>query len=418
MRGAIGESWLRSSAAVTAMSVAGLALSAGQALAQDNGAVSSYRLPDPKQTTAPRAQGPVDPDNPYAAPARTPQPERTPAPAPTPSPSPAPTSAPRITIPAPVATSTERPRAERPTRTPQPEPTPTPSEAAPSRAAPAPAVTPKPTSTPTPETVIPTAEPTSAPSAAVTPEPAQSSSAWLIPALLAAGVAGALAWLVLRRRRQAEAPADEPVSASLIPEPDAEPAPVAPAFAPVDPAPTIAPAPLVSETMALATSFTPQAVRLSLVYATVQYRLEIANAGQADLPELQIRADLASAHASIGTREQLAPAPEQIEVKHTLPALRPGESATVSGEVRVPLQQVRPLVKGTAQFFVPLVRFVILDTDGAGVRRVFTLGPRDPGSSALASVRLDAGPRNLRDLDAREIEAARGFALDPMIVHS
>jgi hypothetical protein len=31
-------------------------------------------------------------------------------------------------------------------------------------------------------------------------------------------------------------------------------------------------------------------------------------------------------------------------------------------------------------------------------------------------VRLDAGPRNLRDLDAREIEAARGFALDPVTV--
>jgi hypothetical protein len=107
-----------------------------------------------------------------------------------------------------------------------------------------------------------------------------------------------------------------------------------------------------------------------------------------------------------------------MEVKHTLPALAPGESAAVKGEVRVPLPQIRPLAKGNAQFFVPLLRFAMLDADGTGIRRVYTAGPRDPGSTAIASVRLDAGPRNLRDLHAREIEAARGFTLDPMVVHS
>lgn len=164
------------------------------------------------------------------------------------------------------------------------------------------------------------------------------------------------------------------------------------------------------------TAFSPQAVRLSLVYATLQYELELANSGTVALSPLQIRADLTSAHASLGTREQLAPAPEQLEPKHTTPPLAPGESTVLKGEVRVPLQQVRPLVKGSAQFFVPLVRFCLIAADGSGVRRVFTVGPRDPGSGTLASVRLDAGPRNLRDLDAREIEAARGFALDPVTV--
>ena len=173
-----------------------------------------------------------------------------------------------------------------------------------------------------------------------------------------------------------------------------------------------------AEPLAIATTFTAQAIRLSLVYATVQYELEVANAGPADVSSLQVRADLTSAHASLGTREQLAPAPEQMEAKHTIAMLAPGEAATLKGEVRVPLQHVVPLAKGSARFFVPLVRFVILAPDGSAVRRVFTLGPSDPGSGAIASVRLDAGPRNLRDLDAREIEAARGFALDPLVAHS
>lgn len=168
----------------------------------------------------------------------------------------------------------------------------------------------------------------------------------------------------------------------------------------------------------LASAFTAKTVRLSLVYATVQYELELANAGTSDWPAMQVRADLTSAHASLRTHDQLAPAPERLELKHTLAALAAGETQSLTGEVRVPLHEVQPLIKGTARFMVPLVRFCIIAPDGSGVRRVFTLGPRDPESGTISSVRLDAGPRNLRELDAREIEGARGFALDQAVVHS
>jgi hypothetical protein len=234
-------------------------------------------------------------------------------------------------------------------------------------------------------------------------------------------VLGLAAFLLLRRRRTIVSSEEE---AEISPEPDV------PASVPLtSPLPTAAAetpterfkhqtASSVVEPFTIATGFTAQAVRLSLVYATVQYELDVANDGLTELPELQVRADLSSAHASLGTREQLAPDPEQMEAKHTLAALAPGETVKLKGEVRVPLQQVVPLAKGNARFFVPLVRFAILAQDGTAVRRVFTLGPRDPGSGAITSVRLDAGPRNLRELDAREIEAARGFTLDPMIAHS
>ncbi|MET1755251.1 hypothetical protein ABVV53_07250 [Novosphingobium sp. RD2P27] len=165
-------------------------------------------------------------------------------------------------------------------------------------------------------------------------------------------------------------------------------------------------------------AFAPQAIRLSLVYATLQYELEVVNSGAERLPELQVHADLSSAHASIDTREQLAPSPGQLEVKHTVPALPVGETMHLKGEIRIPLQQIRRLMKGNAQFFVPLARFCFCSPEGEAVRRVFTVGQHNPnGSGALASVRLDAGPRNLRELDAREIEAARGFALDPVRAH-
>jgi hypothetical protein len=222
---------------------------------------------------------------------------------------------------------------------------------------------------------------------------------------------------------------EEPALVAALPappeaprQPRTEPLPPAPAR-PAEPIPTAPAAPnpsspaaatLPAEPFAIGTAFTAKAVRLSLVYATLQYELEITNLGAEPLLPLQVRADLASAHSSIGTREQLAPAPAAMEAKHAVEALAPGDTTTLKGEVRVPLQQIVPVKKGNAHFLVPLVRFCILTPNGTAIRRVFTAGPHDPGSNAIASVRLDAGPRNLRDLNAREIEAARSFTLDPV----
>lgn len=414
MRAAVGTITRNLSAALsTAM------LFAHPAVAQDAGSVSDYRLPDPKQTTAPRVQGPVDPENPYSTPSRTSQPNRSPTPAPSP------TATPRVSLPpvprqeprpAPRASATAAPRATG-SAAPAPAPTSPPiaPAAAPGAAAPAPApaqIAPSPTSTDDAPLVLP-------------PAKAQSSAhrTWLILGALAllAAVGGAV--LLLRRRRSAtlEEVEDAPAPA---PAPAPEPAPVRPRPAAPAPEAKMAPAvatpaaPLPTEPFALTLGFKPHAIRLSLVYATLQYEIELANVGAAPLPPLVIRADLSSAHASIPTAQQLAPTPEALEIKHELATLPPGERVTLKGEVRVPIPQIRPLVKGNASFLVPLVRFCLIAPDGTLMRRVFTCGPRDPGSGAIASVRLDAGPRNLRELDAREIEAARGFALDPVAAHS
>lgn len=415
MRAAIVKSVLSSSVALGIV-----LLTAAPAVAQDSGSLSDYRLPDPKQTPTPRVQGPVDPDNPLPAASGTPRPDRTPVTAP------APRAAPRISIPAPTSTQPSERTATRA----RPSATPSPPAEATSAATPAPSPSPTPTPTQAPAPITPlapaTTEAVAEPSAApdIASAPASSSNDWLIPGLLGAAVIAGGALLFLRRRRDDDAETSDFGDAPAAPDESppeprstrAEPAP-APAAAPTLPQSASLPSAIgLAEALPLVTAFSPQAVRLSLVYATLQYELDLANSGTVALSPLQIRADLTSAHASLGTREQLAPAPEQLEPKHTTPPLAPGESTVLKGEVRVPLQQVRPLVKGSAQFFVPLVRFCLIAADGSGVRRVFTVGPRDLGSGTLASVRLDAGPRNLRDLDAREIEAARGFALDPVTV--
>jgi len=164
--------------------------------------------------------------------------------------------------------------------------------------------------------------------------------------------------------------------------------------------------------VSLSVELDARTVRLSLVYATLQYELSIRNTGSQETPPVQVRADLASAHAALTTQEQLAPAPSQLELRHQIPALAPGEATKVTGEVRLALQDVRTVVKGAARFFVPLVRLCLLTPAGSGIRRVYTVGPI--GEGTLSPIRLDAGPRNLRELGAREIEGARVFTLDPV----
>ncbi|MBB4859564.1 hypothetical protein HNO88_002893 [Novosphingobium chloroacetimidivorans] len=410
MRAAFGRITLNSSAAW-----AGALLLAHPAAAQDAGSVETYRLPDPNQTQAPRVQGPVDPDNPYSSPTRTPQPERSA----TPTPSPAP--APRINLPAPPredvrATSRATPTPRATTAAPAPDESPSPARL-PSSAEPAPrpVVDTLPSSSPAPAATSTDDAPLVLPAAPV--ESASDRTWWILGGAAAVVLAGG-AFLLLRRRRSAatqdmeEAPPLAPVAEPVPLRPRPAPAPVAtpPAAAPRS-------EPTVSEPFAIAATFKPQAIRLSLVYATLQYEIELTNAGATPLPSLVVRGDLMSAHASIPTAQQLAPLPEALEAKHELAALAPGESTTVKGEVRVPIQQIRPLVKGSASFLVPLARFCLVAPDRTFVRRVFTVGPRDAGNGAIASVRLDAGPRNLRELDAREIEAARGFVLDPVAAH-
>ncbi|MEW9854414.1 hypothetical protein [Novosphingobium sp. M1R2S20] len=402
------------------------------ALAQNTGSVSEYRLPAPDQTAVPQPQGPIDPDNPWIV--GSSKGEDRDAPAPTPSATPTIAPAPRVTPTPPAVTATQRPAARAADVS-------APSVSATPRNAEAP--DPSPTATVSPEPVpsesTPAASDVSVPEAAndnvtfspeATPEDAKR-ELWLIVAAFAL-LAAVGAFVGIRRRAGAtkrraasNAPEDEQYDRLPQPSPPARtpkagvsgqkaPPPTAPAAAP----PPAAAAPSPDEPLALQLVFNPSTIRLSLVYATLQYELDVINDGTEALSPLEIRADLASAHASLSAREQLAPSPQHLEVKHTVPALASGEAIHLKGEVRVSLQQIRALTKGDARFFVPLVRFWFISSGGAAIRRVFTVGASDPnGSSALVPVRLDAGPRTLRELAAREIDAARGLALDLMEAH-
>jgi hypothetical protein len=338
---------------------------AAPASAQDSG----FRL-QPAPTPTPGLIGP---------PAETPAPRPSPTPAPTIAP-PTATPTPRIVLP-PVATPTPTP-AQRTAR---------PTPAATASAAPTAVPTAAPTVAPGPiATAASPPLPTAPNVVASTPEPpARSWWPWiaLVFGLGGAAFAGLL-WLrrrigplgplvvpeIERPRVPPPKPADEPLAAS----PPAEAAP---------PPPPTAPHPL-------HIGIELRKLTLTLMNATLGYRLTLTNAGPEPLAEIAVAADLIGAHGSVPRELQLAGPETDLPIGHMLAGLAPGESGDVTGEVRVPLSQLRSIAQGRARLFVPLARFRI-GAEGQEPR-CFTLvagQPSPSGNGAIQPVRLDLGPR-------------------------
>jgi hypothetical protein len=235
-----------------------------------------------------------------------------------------------------------------------------------------------------------------APSATFAPpeKPAGSWWPWVAGVFFLGGAAFAGVWWLRRRIG--------PVGALVVPEierprvpPTPPPAPE-PAAEPVAASPKAAPSPAApsAEPHPLHIAIELRKLTLTLMNASLGYRLTLTNAGAAPLEEIAIAADLIGAHSSLPREMQLAGVDTELPVGHLLAGLAPGESADVSGEVRVPLNQLRPITQGRAQLFVPLARFRI---GALGQEpRCFTLvtgQPSPSGNGAIQPIRLDHGPR-------------------------
>lgn len=330
--------------------------------------VSDFRLP-PAATPqpAPDVQGPIAPDVPDSQPTKS---SATPRPSPAPSQAPA---SPPIVVPE------------------QLRPAPT---TAPARQAPSPSAAPAsersvsataPAAQDSGAEPAPTAAPSARPAAAeVEPQRTGGGSPWLWVAfgvaLLLAGLA-LVGWLARRARPQAARPGAVPQVERPNLAPPPPPRPAAPAAASAEP---------------LHVALEPLRLSLTLLNATLAYRLELANQGPAPLTGLTIGADMIAAHASLSREAQLsgpdsgsaAAQPQRID------RLEPGERRVVAGEFRLPFPEIVPIRQGNAALLLPLAR-VRVEADGlAPLVRTFLVGQPGSGpSDRLQPFRLDQGPR-------------------------
>lgn len=219
-------------------------------------------------------------------------------------------------------------------------------------------------------------------------------------------------------------PAPQPApQAAATPEPKPRPAPVQiprPAPQPVaapPPPPPSAPTPAAAGEPAprpattahpLFLSFTPRSLQISLVYATLAYQLDLSNRGEAPLTALRIFGDMISAHASQSSGQQLSLAHSAIEKKHEVASLAPGETATLKGQILLPLSEVLPVRAGKAELFVPLARFLVEATGSPDLSRIYSLGQRaDRTDGSMSPFRIDLGPQLFREILHREVDVAR-----------
>lgn len=339
-------------------------------------APSDFRLPpDPEQQQPPPdRQGPVVPDVPASRQQPAPAPTATPsAPAPTPA-----ATAPPVVVP-PFAAETPAPqpsRRERPlTTTPNLVSPPAPAETAESAPVDADAdVGLGPLATESVANTLP-----ANPLPATTADAGESGAVWpwALASLAILAAIGLAAWL-WRRQRQVTGPLAVPRIERPRIAPNQAPAPAAP-FAPT-----------AGELLQVAME--PLRLSLTLLNATLAYRLEIANRGLSPIVDLGIGADMIAAHASMTREEQLAGPGHDAGTVQRIERLEPGESHIVEGEFRVPFSQIVPIRRGNAALLLPLARFRLEAEGAAPVVRTFAVGQPGAGA-ALQPFRLDLGPR-------------------------
>ncbi len=195
---------------------------------------------------------------------------------------------------------------------------------------------------------------------------------WILAALATLGVMGLAGWAWRRRQPL--------LRASAVPQ--VERPRLAPAAGPTSSA---GPQPL-------QVTLEPLRLSLTLMNATLAYRLEVANRSAASIEGLSIGADMISAHASMTREQQLSGPGDGAATVQRIERLDPGESRIVEGEFRVPFTQIVPIRQGNAALLLPLVRFRLEANGAAPLVRTFAVG--QPGAkAALQPFRLDLGPR-------------------------
>lgn len=338
--------------------------------------------PNPAPTVTPRAQGPVDTESgnvpvvprvigtPTPTPARTAQPTVTIQPIPTPAPT---NSAAQPSASAP---------ANRPPVAPRTQPTglPTAQERLPLDPGETVPLVPEPLPTDAPATQ-PDATPTSGVSddTASVAQAADEGFNWLWPAVGGGLLALlGLGYVVSQRRRSAPPPEIE--------------------------RPVVASGGGLAEPSDL--HIRAEAIKLtrSVMNATLHYRVSLMNRSARALSNVDLGADIVSAHGGIPVEQQVASTSQPLEKRHTFDRIAPGQSVRYEGQITIPLSQARVIRQGNAALFVPLLRIRLDGASEEPLVKTFVVGLGIPGGGRVTPFRIDEGPRSYEPIAARALD--------------
>lgn len=337
----------------TGSAISLLALLAAPVAAQQS--VQDFNLP-PNPTPTPTVEGPADQIGPVAIPPRA-IPAETPTPRPTPVPTPSPTATPS---PTPAATGTpvvQQLPAPSPAPSPALAPTASPLQDPPPQAL----ASPEPNPSPTPSALD------SLPGFSVEPaqpsgsgEMAGADQAWpqlpewwpwaagLFAALLTAISGG---WWIARRRASRPAPT---IEAPIVVDENA--------------------GALAASNPRLELTFEAEQLMRSMMMLTLKYRLATANRSSQPVRDISIAADLVSARRELPVEQQLATEATSLPVCHAIERIGPNQSASVSGQLQLPVEAIEIFRQGNLPLCVPLVRLKLESPSSAPILQTLLIG--------------------------------------------
>ncbi len=341
--------------------------------------VRDFQLPpNPTPTASPNVQGPVDSEGVVPV---SPRVIATPTPTPAPRPTPSATVQP-VPTPTPTANPTPRtasPQPATPRVSTQPRSLPTaqerlpldPGETAPMVPAPVPTGETTPISTPSATASEPVATP------AV--EESAEGIDWLWPAVGGGLLALlGLGYFVSQRRRNAPPPEIE--------------------------------RPVVARASGKAApheiQISAEAIKLtrSVMNATLHYRVSLINRSSGALKDVDLGADIVSAHGGLPVEQQVASAAQPLEKRHSFCRIAPGQSVRYEGQLTIPLSQARVIRQGNAALFVPLLRVRLDGASEEPLVKTFVVGLGVPNGGRVMPFRIDEGPRSYEPIAARALD--------------
>ena len=148
----------------------------------------------------------------------------------------------------------------------------------------------------------------------------------------------------------------------------------------------------------------PVKMSRSMMASTLSYRLTLTNRAPGAMRGLTLDGDLTSAHGQAPIAEQMADALTALPDIHALDHLGPGQRKSFTGEMRLPLNTVRPIRQGNVPIYVPLMRLKVSAAGAEPKAFTFVVGkrPAQPGGR-LQPFRLDVPPQTYSEVDSRPL---------------
>lgn len=148
-------------------------------------------------------------------------------------------------------------------------------------------------------------------------------------------------------------------------------------------------------------------LRRSMMNATLVYRIVLFNRSGKALEGVELEADLATAHGKVPVDQQLASPALALTVRERIARLAPGERMEFSGEIQLPLKEVRIIEQGKALHCVPLLRVRVTGEGRDPVARTWVVGRKTPEGNRVGRLqpfRFDAPPQTYTNIGERSLD--------------